>query len=61
MTAARSALTAIGATFLINDASLLPLYEGLSKLGLWLFHRSARTCGKLVLSFLWGKPVKARQ
>jgi hypothetical protein len=52
VTAARSALTAIGAAFLINDASLLPLYEGLSKLSVWLFHRSARAYGKLVLSFL---------
>jgi mercuric ion transport protein len=46
-TAALSALTAIGAGFLINDAFLIPLYSLLLALGLWLLYRSARAHGGL--------------
>lgn len=69
VTAALSALTAIGAGFLINDAFLIPLYGALLGLSLWLLHRSARAHGKLasfklamggaVMAFLglWLSPV----
>ena len=43
VTAALSALTAIGAGFLINDAFLIPLYLGLLGLSVWLLHSSARS------------------
>ena len=42
VTAALSALTAIGAGFLINDAVLIPAFLALVGLSLWLLHRSAR-------------------
>lgn len=42
VTAALSALTAIGAGFLINDAFLIPLYVLLLALSLWLLYRSAK-------------------
>jgi mercuric ion transport protein len=42
-----SALTAIGAGFLINDAVLIPLYVLLLALSLWLLYRSARAYGGL--------------
>jgi mercuric ion transport protein len=45
--AALSALTAVGAGFLINDAVLIPLYVLLLALSLWLLYRSARTHGPL--------------
>jgi mercuric ion transport protein len=41
-TAALSALAAIGAGFLVNDAILLPAYAALLALSLWLLYRSAR-------------------
>jgi mercuric ion transport protein len=47
VTAAISALTAIGAGFLINDAVLIPLYVALLALSVWLLYRSAKTRGKL--------------
>lgn len=45
MTAALSALTAIGAGFLINDAFLIPLYVLLLALSLWLLYRSTNAHG----------------
>lgn len=42
VTAALSALTAIGAGFLINDAVLIPAFLALVGLSLWLLYRSAR-------------------
>lgn len=42
VTAALSALTAIGAGFLINDAVLIPLYVLLLALSAWLLYRSAK-------------------
>ncbi len=42
-----SALTAIGAGFLINDVVLIPLYVLLLALSLWLLHRSAKVHGGL--------------
>lgn len=47
VTAALSALTAIGAGFLINDAFLIPLYVFLLALSLWLLYRSAKAHGGL--------------
>lgn len=47
VTAALSALTAVGAGFLINDAILIPLYLLLLALSLWLLYRSARAHGNL--------------
>ena len=47
VTAALSALTAIGAGFLINDAFLIPLYVLLLALSLWLLYRSAKAHGGL--------------
>lgn len=47
VTTALSALTAIGAGFLINDAFLVPLYVLLLALSLWLLYRSAKTHGGL--------------
>ena len=38
-----SALTAIGAGFLIRDAILIPLYLALLGLSVWLLYRSARS------------------
>ncbi|MGH8703917.1 MAG: MerC family mercury resistance protein [Burkholderiales bacterium] len=46
-TAALSALAAIGAGFLINDAILIPAYAALLALSLWLLYRSARAHGDL--------------
>jgi len=40
--AALSALTAIGASFLLNDAVLIPLYVLFLAVSLWLLYRSAR-------------------
>jgi mercuric ion transport protein len=40
-TAVLSALTAVGAGFLINDAILLPAYAAMLALSLWLLYRSA--------------------
>jgi mercuric ion transport protein len=42
VTAALSALSAIGAGFLINDAVLIPAFLALVGLSLWLLYRSAR-------------------
>jgi mercuric ion transport protein len=47
VTAALSALSAIGAGFLINDAILIPLYVLLLALSLWLLYRSAEAHGRL--------------
>jgi len=44
---ALSALAAIGAGFLINDAILIPLYVALLGLSLWLLWRSARAHANL--------------
>lgn len=67
--AALSALTAIGAGFLINDAFLIPLYVLLLALSLWLLYRSAKAHGSLLpfwagvggaavaLAGLWINPV----
>lgn len=46
-TAVLSALSAIGAGFLINDAILLPAYAALLALSLWLLYRSTRAHGDL--------------
>jgi mercuric ion transport protein len=46
-TAVISALTVVGAGFLINDAFLIPLYAVLLGLSLWLLYRSARAHGGL--------------
>ncbi len=43
VTAVLSALSAIGAGFLINDAVLIPAFLALVGLSLWLLYRSART------------------
>lgn len=48
VTAALSALTAIGAGFLINDAFLIPLYLGLLGLSVWLLYSSAQSHGYLI-------------
>jgi mercuric ion transport protein len=45
--AALSALTALGAGFLINDAVLIPLYVAFLALSLWLLYRSASAHGRL--------------
>jgi mercuric ion transport protein len=45
--AALSALTALGAGFLINDAVLIPLYAALLALSIWLLFRSANAHGSL--------------
>lgn len=42
-TAAISALTAIGAGFLVTDAVLIPLYLVLLALSVWLLYRSAKS------------------
>jgi mercuric ion transport protein len=42
VTAALSALTAVGAGFLIDDAVLIPAFLALVALSLWLLYRSAR-------------------
>ena len=47
VTAVLSALTAIGAGFLINDAVLIPLYLLLLAVSVWLLYRSARAHGNL--------------
>lgn len=47
LTAAISALTAIGAGFLINDAVLIPLYLALLALSVWLLYRSAKAHASL--------------
>ena len=47
VTAAVSALAAIGAGFLVNDAILIPLYVLLLALSLWLLYRSAKAHGGL--------------
>lgn len=47
VTAALSALTAIGAGFLINDAFLIPLYIALLALSVWLLYRSAKSHASL--------------
>src|SRR3990172_9937203 len=69
VTAALSALTAIGAGFLINDAFLIPLYVLLLALSLWLLYRSAKAHGGLTpfwvgaggaavaLAGLWINPI----
>jgi mercuric ion transport protein len=43
--AALSALAAVGAGFLINDAVLIPLYVAFLALSLWLLYRSANSSG----------------
>jgi mercuric ion transport protein len=45
--AALSALAAVGAGFLINDAVLIPLYVTFLALSLWLLYRSAKAHGSL--------------
>ena len=47
ITAVVSALTALGAGFLIRDAVLIPLYLALLALSLWLLYRSAKAHGGL--------------
>ena len=47
VTAVVSALTAVGAGFLIKDAVLIPLYLALLALSLWLLYRSAKAHGGL--------------
>jgi mercuric ion transport protein len=47
VTAVVSALTAVGAGFLIRDAVLIPLYIALLALSLWLLYRSAKAHGGL--------------
>jgi mercuric ion transport protein len=47
VTWALSALAAIGAGFLINDAILIPLFVAFLALSLWLLYRSARGRGDL--------------
>lgn len=47
VTAVLSALTAVGAGFLINDAILLPAYAAMLALSLWLLYRSALAHGDL--------------
>jgi mercuric ion transport protein len=47
LTAAISALTAIGAGFLLNDAVLIPLYLALLALSVWLLYRSAKAHASL--------------
>lgn len=47
VTAFLSALSAIGAGFLINDAVLIPLFLALIALSLWLLYQSARAHGDL--------------
>lgn len=47
LTAVVSALTAIGAGFLINDAVLIPLYLALLALSVWLLYRSAKAHASL--------------
>ena len=47
VTAALSALTAVGAGFLIRDAFLIPLYLALLALSAWLLFRSARSHANL--------------
>ena len=69
LTAVVSAITAVGAGFLIRDAVLIPLYLALLALSLWLLYRSANAHGVLgpfrlglagaVVAFvaLWINPV----
>jgi len=47
VTAALSALSAIGAGFLINDAFLIPLYLVLLGLSVWLLYSSTRSHNNL--------------
>lgn len=47
LTAVVSAITAVGAGFLIRDAVLIPLYVALLALSLWLLYRSAKAHGVL--------------
>lgn len=47
VTAALSALTAIGAGSLINDAILIPFYLALLALSVWLLYRSAKSHASL--------------
>jgi mercuric ion transport protein len=47
VTAIVSAVTAVGAGFLVRDAVLIPLYIALLALSLWLLYRSARARGGL--------------
>jgi mercuric ion transport protein len=47
ITAVVSALTALGAGFLIRDAVLIPLYLALLAVSLWLLYRSAKAHGGL--------------
>lgn len=44
-TAVLSAVTAVGAGFLINDAILIPLFAAFLALSLWLLYGSARAHG----------------
>ena len=52
--AALTALTALGAGFLINDAVLIPLYVALLGLSVWLLSRSARAHSNLRPVYLAG-------
>lgn len=47
VTAVVSAVTAVGAGFLINDAVLIPLYVAFLALSAWLLYRSAKAHGGL--------------
>jgi mercuric ion transport protein len=47
VTGALSALSAVGAGFLVNDAFLIPLFLGLLALSVWLLYASARGRGRL--------------
>lgn len=69
VTAVVSALTAIGAGFLIRDAILIPLYVLFLALSIWLLYRSAKAHGSLApfwvglagaavaLAGLWFNPI----
>ncbi len=47
VSAVLSAVTAVGAGFLVRDAVLIPLYAAFLALSLWLLYRSARAHGAL--------------
>lgn len=47
VTAITSAVVAVGAGFLINDAVLIPLYVAFLALSVWLLYRSAKAHGAL--------------
>ncbi len=56
---ALSALAAVGAGFLINDAILIPLFAAFIALSLWLLWRSLRPRGELRPLYLAGAGAAA--